>query len=257
MKHNIFNVDSLSVLISGSSRGIGWHLAQGFLEHGAKVTLLSENENELKSALEKLSSQFPNRVFGLVCDVRSFEACQNAVKQAVSDMGTLTTTICNAGVDRIKPIESYDESDWKFILEVNLQGAFSLAQAAIQYYLNNKIAGTITFTSSIASSVGISGLVPYAASKGGINQLTKTMAVELARHNIRVNAIAPGYVENVMAGVTVHADPKEQERIKTFTPLGRRCQLQELVGPYIFLASPASSYVTGHVLYVDGGYTAI
>ncbi len=255
--NNIFSVKDLCVLISGSSRGIGLQLARGFLEHGAKVSILSENEEELKVALGELNSLFPNRVFGVVCDVRSFESCQNAVKKAVSDLGSLTTTICNAGVDRIKPIEAYLESDWNFILEVNLQGAFYLAQAAIQYYLKNKIAGTITFTSSIAGSIGISGLVPYAASKGGINQLTKTMAVELAKHNIRVNAVAPGYVENVMAGVTVHSNPEEQERIHTFTPLGRRCHLNELVGPYIFLASQASSYVTGHILYVDGGYTAI
>jgi NAD(P)-dependent dehydrogenase (short-subunit alcohol dehydrogenase family) len=254
---NIFSVEDLCVLISGSSRGIGLSLAQGFLEQGAKVAILSENESELELALKQLNSRFPNRVSGVVCDVRSFKSCQNAVKKVVSDLGSLTTTICNAGVDRIKPIEEYLESDWKFILEVNLQGAFYLAQAAIQFYLKNKISGSVTFTSSIAGSIGISGLVPYAASKGGTNQLTKTMAVELAPHNIRVNAVAPGYVENVMSGVTVHSNPKEQERINTFTPLGRRCQLNELVGPYIFLASQASSYVTGHILYVDGGYTAI
>lgn len=257
MVENIFSVKDLNVLISGSSRGIGLRLAEGFLEHGAKVSILSENAAELEQALKQLNSRFPDRAFGVVCDVRSFDSCQNAVKKVISDLGSLTTTICNAGVDRIKPIESYVESDWKFILEVNLQGAFNIAQAAIQYYLTNKIAGTVTFTSSIAGSVGISGLVPYAASKGGINQLTKTMAVELAPNNIRVNAVAPGYVENVMAGVTVHSNPEEQDRIRTFTPLGRRCQLDELIGPYIFLASTASSYVTGHILYVDGGYTAI
>jgi len=257
MKQDIFSVNDLCVLISGSSRGIGLSVARGFLERGAKVTISSEDASELKQALELLKSQFPNRVFGAVCDVRSFSACQNAVKQAVSEMGTLTTTICNAGVDRIKPVESYNESDWKFILEVNLQGAFSLAQAAIQYYLENTITGSITFTSSICSSIGINGLVPYSASKGGINQLTKTMAAELAQHNIRVNAVAPGYVDNLMAGVALHSKSEEVHHIKTFTPLGRKCQLHELIGPYIFLASYASSYVTGHVLYVDGGYTAI
>ena len=83
------------------------------------------------------------------------------------------------------------------------------------------------------------------------------MAVELAPRNIRINAIAPGYVENIMAGVTVHADPEEKKRIQTFTPMGRRCRLEELVGPYIFLASPASSHITGQILHVDGGYTAL
>lgn len=254
---NLFNVENLSVLISGSSRGIGLHVAKGFLENGAKVTILSENKKELEHELAQLVGRFPNHAFGVVCDVSSFESCQNAVKKAASDMGSLTTVICNAGVDRIKPIESYLESDWKFILEVNLQGAFALAQAAVQYYLKNKIAGSVTFTSSIAGSIGISGLVPYSASKGGINQLTKSMAVELAKHNIRVNAVAPGYVDNIMADVTVHSNLEEQNRINSQTPLGRRCKLDELIGPYIFLASEASSYVTGHVLYVDGGYTSL
>lgn len=132
-----------------------------------------------------------------------------------------------------------------------------MAQAAVKHYLKQKIAGTLIFTSSIAGSIGIRGLVPYAASKGGVNQMTRTMAIELADRNIRVNAVAPGYLENVMAGVTVHADPKEQERIQTLTPMGRRCRLDELVGPYIFLASPASSHMTGQILHVDGGYTAL
>jgi NAD(P)-dependent dehydrogenase (short-subunit alcohol dehydrogenase family) len=254
---NLFDVQNLCVLISGSSRGIGFELAQGFLDHGAKVTISSENQSELDEAFKKLDVKYKNRISAVLCDVRSSESCEKAVSKIISDFGSLTTTICNAGVDIIKPVESYSGQDWKFILDVNLQGAFNFSQAAIQYYLKNKIAGTVTFTSSIAGSVGINGLVPYAASKGGINQLTKTMAVELAKHNIRVNAVAPGYVENIMTGVTVHAKPDEQERIRIFTPLGRKCLKKELVGPYIFLASSASSYVTGHILCVDGGYTAI
>jgi NAD(P)-dependent dehydrogenase (short-subunit alcohol dehydrogenase family) len=254
---NLFSVKESVVLISGSSRGIGFELALGFLDQGAKVAILSENAGELAQALKDLQETFSDQVYGVVCDVRFFDACQEAVQKTVAHFGSLTSVICNAGVDRIKPVESYSESDWKFILEINLQGAFSIAQAAVQYFLKNHIAGSIIFTSSIAGCVGISGLVPYAASKGGINQLTKTMAVELAKHDIRVNAVAPGYVENVMAGVTVHANPQEQERIRTCTPLGRRCKLQELVGAYIFLTSPAASYITGHILHVDGGYAAI
>lgn len=254
---DLFSVKESAVLISGSSRGIGLELARGFLDQGAKVSILSENGEELSLALKELQRAFSDRVYGVVCDVRSFHACQEAVQKSVAHFGSLTSVICNAGVDKIKPLESYSESDWKFILEINLQGAFSIAQAAVQFFLKNHIAGSITFTSSIAGSIGISGLAPYAASKGGINQLTKTMAVELAKYNIRVNAVAPGYVENVMAGVTVHSNPKEQERIRSLTPLGRRCQLKELVGAYVFLTSSAASYITGHILHVDGGYIAL
>lgn len=177
---NLFDVKDLSVLVSGSSRGIGLQIARGFLEYGAKASILSENKEELSQALKQLNSDFPGRAFGVVCDVSSMQACQEALDKVVSAQGCLTTMICNAGVDRIKPVESYLESDWNFILGVNLNGAFYMAQAAIKHYLKEKIAGTLIFTSSIAGSIGIKGLVPYAASKGGVNQMTRTLAVELA-----------------------------------------------------------------------------
>jgi len=102
----------------------------------------------------------------------------------------------------------------------------------------------------------VGGLAPYGASKGGVDQLVRNLAVEWAPHGIRVNAVAPGYVANVMAGVTVHADPATEERIRTFTPLGRRATVEEIAAPFVFLASPAATYITGGVLAVDGGYTA-
>src|SRR3569833_1439029 len=125
---NLFSVKERVVLISGSSRGIGFELARGFLDQGAKVSILSENADELSRALEELQRSFSARVYGVVCDVRSFDACQNAVQKTVAQFGSLTSVVCNAGVDRFKPLESYSESDWKFILEINLQGAFSIAQ---------------------------------------------------------------------------------------------------------------------------------
>lgn len=111
-------------------------------------------------------------------------------------------------------------------------------------------------TSSIAGAVGIPTLAPYAASKGGVNQLVRTLAAEWAEHRIRVNAVAPGYVANIMDSVTAHDDPASDQRINIFTPLGRRATVEEIAAPYAFLASPAAAYVTGSILAVDGGYTA-
>jgi NAD(P)-dependent dehydrogenase (short-subunit alcohol dehydrogenase family) len=118
--------------------------------------------------------------------------------------------------------------------------------------------GSIINNSSIASEVGVHGLIAYSAAKGGVNQLTRVMAVEWATRGVRVNAIAPGYFENIMGGAAEeHNRAEKQEQVITFTPMARRGQPGELVGPVVFLASDASSYVTGAVLYVDGGYSAM
>jgi len=111
-------------------------------------------------------------------------------------------------------------------------------------------------TSSIAGALGVPGLTPYAASKGGINQLVRTMAVEWAPKGVRVNAVAPGYIENIMTGVRHDENDPYQKRVIDFTPMGRRGRMEEFLGAYIFLASEAASFVTGEVIYVDGGYHA-
>ncbi|WP_262300078.1 SDR family NAD(P)-dependent oxidoreductase [Microvirga sesbaniae] len=135
---------------------------------------------------------------------------------------------------------------------------FLVAQRAAQRWIEQgQRGGAISFTSSIAGSVGAPTLAPYVASKGGINQLVRTLAVEWAEHWIRVNAVAAGYVQNILAGVTVHADPASEERIRRFTPLGPQATFDEIAARFVFLASKEASYVTGAVLAVDGGYTAI
>jgi NAD(P)-dependent dehydrogenase (short-subunit alcohol dehydrogenase family) len=160
--------------------------------------------------------------------------------------------VCNAGIDIIKPAVDYTPDEWDRILAVNLRGAFLPAQAAARHWIARGQSGSVTMTSSIAGQVGIPTLAPYAASKGGINQLVRTLAAEWAAHGIRVNAVAPGYVANIMDNVTFH----DEQRITTFTPLGRRATVDEIAAPYAFLASPAATYITGAVLPTDGGYTA-
>lgn len=232
-------------------------LARGFLEAGALVTISSNEDAELGEAQEKLGIEYGDRVFSSLADVTNSKDCDSLMNSAQKKYGTIDAVVCNAGIDIVKTVQDYTSDEWSKILDVNLKGVFNIAQSGIKYFLDSKSGGSIIATSSIAGSIGIAGLVPYSASKGGINQLVKSMSVELAEKQIRVNAVAPGYVENIMKGVEIHKTAEENKRIESMTPMRRRCRPEELVGPYIFLASDASSYVTGAVIAVDGGYTAL
>lgn len=254
MVKDLFSVEKKVVCISGSSRGLGKAIAQGFAERGAKVIVSSWNRDELENTRQEFESH-GLAVESVVLDVRNQADCQRFVATALERHGTLDVMICNAGTDIIKPAEQYEENEWDKILDINLRGYYFCAQFAAQHMLSVG-SGSIIMTSSIAGSAGIPGLVPYAASKGGINQLVRTMAVEWAQRGIRVNAVAPGYIENIMADVKFDEDDPYQKRVVTFTPMGRRGAVDEFLGAYLFLASEASSYITGEILYVDGGYHA-
>lgn len=254
MVKDLFSVKDKVVCISGSSRGLGKAIAQGFAERGAKVIISSWESKELANTKQEFEAQ-GLFVDSVVMNVQNQTDCQSFVERALQLHGQLDVMICNAGVDNIKPAEKYEEKEWDKILEINLRGYYFCAQSAARYMLNVG-QGSIIMTSSIASSVGIPGLVPYAASKGGINQLVRTMGVEWAQQGVRVNAVAPGYIDNIMNNVQFDAEDPYQKRVITFTPMGRRGKLDEFLGAYLFLASDASSYMTGEILYVDGGYNA-
>lgn len=217
---------------------------------------------ETNAAVRGLRDRVPDppdgapRVAGLPGDVTDPGLAHALVEEALRVFGRFDHLVCNAGIDIIKPAIDYTPAEWDRILAVNLRGAFQPAQAAARYWIAQRRAGAITMTSSIAGQVGIPTLAPYAASKGAINQLVRTLATEWAQYDIRVNAVAPGYVANIMDSVTARDDPASEERISKFTPAGRRSTVEEIAAPFAFLASPAASYITGSVLAVDGGYTA-
>jgi NAD(P)-dependent dehydrogenase (short-subunit alcohol dehydrogenase family) len=254
MVKDLFSVKDKVVCISGSSRGLGKAIAQGFAERGAKVLISSWDSEELANTKQEFEAQ-GLWVESAVLDVRNQVDCQHFVETALKIHGTLDVMICNAGTDLIKPAEQYEENEWDKIIDINLRGYYFCAQFAAQHMLSVG-RGSIIMTSSIAGGTGIPGLVPYAASKGGINQLVRTMGVEWARQGVRVNGVAPGYIENIMADVKFDADDPYQKRVMTFTPMGRRGTVDEFLGAYLLLASEASSYMTGEILYVDGGYHA-
>ncbi len=254
MVKDLFSVENKVVCISGSSRGLGKALAKGFAERGAKVLISSWDSEELANTKQEFDNQGLSTE-SVILDVQNQSECKRFVETALEMHGKLDVMICNAGTDIIKPAEQYEENEWDKILDINLRGYYFCAQFAAQQMLKVG-SGSIIMTSSIAGNIGIPGLAPYAASKGGINQLVRTMGVEWAQRGVRVNAVAPGYIENIMANVEFDENDPYQKRVITFTPMGRRGAVDEFLGVYLFLASEASSYMTGEILYVDGGYHA-
>src|ERR1700722_2217726 len=250
---SLFSVADKVVCITGSSRGLGKTLARAFAEYGASVVITSFNETELGQTSKEFKQANLN-VTAIPCDVSRTADCKNLIAKTIATFGRIDTCICNAGTDIIKPATDYSEEEWDKILNVNLRGAYMCAKYAAIEMISNK-SGNIIMTSSIAGQFGVAGLAPYASSKGAINLLVKTLAVEFQPHNIRVNAIAPGYLNNIMDGVVYHPNDPYQQRIIARTLMGRRGNLEEFIGPYIFLASNASSYVTGQIVGVDGGYS--
>ena len=256
MNTKLFDLSGKVAVVTGSGRGLGKVMATGLAEFGAKVIICDQTLNEAEQTAQEIiaGGGVANATF---VDISVRQSCEDLIKFTLDTFGRIDILVNSAGIDIIKPAEVLSESEWDQILDVDLKGHFNCSQFAAIQMMKQGTGGSIINISSIASVVGIQGLVAYSAAKGGINQLTRVMALEFASKKIRVNAIAPGYFENIMRNVDAeHEKPEKQQQIVTFTPMARRGKPEELIGPVVFLASDASSYVTGAVLFVDGGYTA-
>jgi len=252
----LFDLSNRVAIVTGSGRGLGAAIARGLAAAGASVMLCSRTRAEVERAAAGIVCS-GGKAAAIVADTSDRASCQRLVDQTVSRFGKLDVLVNNAGIDSISPAEDLTDDAWERVVNTNLKGYFICSQIAARQMLAQGHGGSIVNNSSICSVIGVNGLTVYSATKGGVNQLTRVMAVEWAKRGIRVNAIAPGYFDNIMQDATAeHADSEKQKQVIAFTPMGRRGKPDELIGPVIFLASEASSYVTGVVLFVDGGYTA-
>lgn len=234
------------VLVAGAG-DIGAALARGFHAAGAVVAVGDISQERLAELADV--SDLTYRV-----DVRSAEDCRNLVAATVERLGGLDVFLHCVGINDRRPIEAYSDEDWERILTINLSSAFWLGQAAAAELRER--GGRIIFFSSVAGLMGHKDHGPYAATKGGINQLMKVMAHELAAEGVTVNAIAPGYVETNLTAAHLEK-PGVREKLLNLIPAGRLGTPGELVGPVLFLASEQAGFITGHVLYVDGGRTTV
>jgi NAD(P)-dependent dehydrogenase (short-subunit alcohol dehydrogenase family) len=253
MTDPLFSVSDQIVLVSGGSRGIGLALARGFAERDAQVIIAGRELATLESAAREISKD-RHRVRTIVCDVARSEDITAMVEAVLSEHGRIDTLLNVAGVNRRMRAEAYSIEDYDFILDINLRGAFLVAQACGRHMLGRG-AGCIVNIDSLNTYAPLKGVTPYAMSKGGISMMTRGMATEWGPRGVRVNAIAPGFFPTELSS-KLWAQERMQRWAQEVTPLGRLGDTPELVGAAVFLASPAAAFVTGQVLRVDGGVSA-
>ena len=253
MMASSFDLGGKTALITGSGSGLGFAMARGLAEAGARVVLNGRDLAKLEAAAATL------RESGLAIETASFDVADSAsvaagIAELVARVGAIDILVNNAGVQHRGPIEEFSDADWRRLMATNLDAPFFMARAVIPA-MKARRAGKIINIGSLKSRLARPTTVPYQTSKGGIAMLTRGLAVELAPFNIQVNAIAPGFFRTEM-NAALTGNPEFSAWVEKRTPAGRWAAPQELAGAAVFLASPASAFVTGQILYVDGGFTA-
>lgn len=249
----LFNLKGRCALVTGGSKGLGLAMAAGLASAGADLMLASRHAEEAASAAAELAREFGVRALGHAADVRDPQQVESLVEATVAAFGRLDVLVNSAGINIRRPVLELKPEEFERVLGINVTGTWLCCRAVLPA-MRARQWGRIINISSALGMVGLSGRTPYTASKGAVLQLTRTLALECAPDGINVNAICPGpFLTDMNRSI---ADTDDGVRLIGLTALKRWARLEEIQGAAIYLASPASSYVTGSSLVVDGGWTA-
>ncbi|XKH58980.1 SDR family oxidoreductase [Halomonas sediminis] len=248
-----FSLDGQVALVTGGSSGLGRAMAEALAASGAKVVVAARRRQALEESVSAIEAQ-AGQAAALVADLAAPESLDDIARRAAEPFGTVTILVNAAGVNLRQPIEEVDLASWQLTLQLHLGTPFFLSQALVPG-MREKGYGRIINLASLQSQRAFPNSAPYGAGKGGIVQLTRAMAEAWSRHGININAIAPGFFPTELTA-PVFDDPVSAGNLAERTAIGRNGSMTDIAGPTVFLASPASGYITGQTLYVDGGFTA-
>ena len=249
----IFSLEGRVAVVTGAAGGLGAPIAAGLAEAGAYVVCADASEEPNEALVQRLGAE---RSEVVTTDVRDEASVQALAERAVAVAGHIDVLVTCAGIGGRGPAADYDDATWHNVIDVNLTGAFRTCRAVGRRMIAQPHGGAIVNIASVVGSVGFAGSVGYQASKGGVIQMTRTLAVEWAAHNVRVNAVSPGHVATPLVRRQWETEPELKDCFESRTPLGRLAEPADIVGAAVFLAGPAAAMVTGQILAVDGGYTA-
>jgi len=250
-----FSLEKKVAIVTGGNGGIGKGIALGFASMGADVAIVARNSQKTEAAANEIMEAHGVRCLGLLCDVTDETAVKQMAEKVQQDLGRIDILVNNAGINIRKLPQDYDASDWDQVLAGNLRSAF-LCSKSVYPSMKAVGGGKIINIGSMASIFGGAKLAPYGASKGGIVQMSRSLACAWAEENIQVNAILPGWIDTELTQQARIDIPGLNETVIARTPTGRWGETHELAGAAIFLASAASDFVTGVALPVDGGYSS-
>jgi NAD(P)-dependent dehydrogenase (short-subunit alcohol dehydrogenase family) len=250
---NKFQLDGKVSIVTGASRGLGRAMAEALAGAGSDVVLTGRQMETLLPVAVEIRKKTERRTLPIEMDIGQLPDIQRAVEEVVKNFGRVDVLVNNAGINQRMAALEYTEEAWDAVMDVNAKGAFFMAQACGKVMVAQR-SGKIINILSITTAWGLPTVVAYTAAKAGLMQLTRLLAVEWGAHNVQVNGIAPGFFRTEMTQPV--QDDARSDWILHRTPLGRWGEPEELTGAVLFLASPAADFVTGHVLWVDGGMTA-